>query len=154
MTDVQNDFINAETKEYVNKIKNLIDSNTYEEVAFTKFINSKDSLWLKKLNYHGCITKEGQAIAIDTKNYKVFEKTIYSALNDELKTYIKQNEIDEIYLCGFETDACIFKTAIDLFENGYNVYVLKDYTMTHLGLEMHNLIIDNLKRLIGKDSII
>lgn len=152
--DVQNDFINAETKEYVDKIQNLIDSQTYDEVAFTKFINNKDSLWFKKLNWNGCMTKEGQAIAIDTKDYKVFEKTIFSALNDEVKKYIKENEIGEIYLCGFETDACVQKTAIDLFENGYTVYVLKDYCMTHVGVDTHNVIIENLKRLIGRDSVI
>jgi nicotinamidase-related amidase len=100
------------------------------------------------------MTKEGQAIVLDTKDYKIFEKTIYSALNNELKEYIKDNKIEELYLCGFDTDACIQKTAIDLFENGYEIYVLKDYCMTHVGIELHNATINNLKRLIGENSII
>ena len=152
--DVQNDFVNENTKEYVDKIQKLVNSNDYENIAFTKFINSKDSLWYKKLNYEGCLTKEGQNIVIDTKNHKVFEKTIYSAFNEELKQYIRDSGIKKIYLCGFDTDACVQKTAIDLFENEYDVYVLKDYCMTNLGIELHNVIIDNLKRLIGRDSII
>ena len=152
--DVQNDFINENTKEYVDKIQKLVNSNVYENVAFTKFINSEDSLWYKKLNYKGCLTVEGQNIVIDTKNHMIFEKIIYSAFNDKLEEYIRDREIKEIYLCGFETDACVQKTAIDLFENGYDVYVLKDYCMTHLGAELHNVIIDNLRRLIGRDSII
>ena len=32
----------------------------------------------------------------------------------------KENKIKDIYLCGIDTDACVLKTAIDLFENNYN----------------------------------
>lgn len=56
------------------KIQELVNSNKYEKVAFTKFINSKDSIWYKKLKYKGCITEDNQAIMIDTKNNEVFEK--------------------------------------------------------------------------------
>lgn len=113
--DVQNDFINEHTKNTLTKIKELVDSNKYDLTAFTRFINDENSIWYKKLNYKGCITKEGQSIAIDTKNNKVFDKTVYTAVNDALKNYIRENNISEIYLCGFDTDACIQKTAIDLF---------------------------------------
>lgn len=152
--DVQNYFINEHTKNTLTKIKELVDSNKYDLTAFTRFINDENSIWYKKLNYKGCITKEGQSIAIDTKNNKVFDKTVYTAVNDALKNYIRENNISEIYLCGFDTDACIQKTAIDLFEQNYDVYVLKDYCMSHAGKEIHDFYIDNLARLIGNDRII
>ena len=152
--DVQNDFINDNTKDYVNKIEKLINSNKYDEIVFTKFINNENSKWYKELNYKGCIDKQGQDIVIDTQEYKIFEKTIYSALNNELRKFIKENDIEQIYLCGFDTDACVLKTALDLFENNYEVYVLKDYCMCSKGVEFNNIIINNLKRLIGKDKII
>ena len=152
--DVQNDFINEHTKNILTKIKELVDSNKYDLTAFTRFINDENSIWYKKLNYKGCMTKEGQAIAINTKNNKVFDKNIYTAVNDELKKYIQKNNISKIYLCGFDTDACVQKTAIDLFEQNYDVYVLKYYCMSHLGKETHYFHINNLARLIGKDRII
>ena len=152
--DVQNDFINEHTKNTLTKIKELVDSNKYDLTAFTRFINDENSIWYKKLNYKGCMTKEGQAIAINTKNNKVFDKNIYTAVNDELKKYIQKNNISKIYLCGFDTDACVQKTAIDLFEQNYDVYVLKDYCMSHLGKETHNFYINNLARLIEKNGII
>ena len=152
--DVQNDFINEHTKNILTKIKELVDSNKYDLTAFTRFINDENSIWYKKLNYKGCMTKEGQAIAINTKNNKVFDKNIYTAVNDELKKYIQKNNISKIYLCGFDTDACVQKTAIDLFEQNYDVYVLKDYCMSHLGKETHNFYINNLVRLIEKNGII
>lgn len=152
--DLQNDFINDNTKNIVEKIDNLVKSKEYKNIVFTKFINNENSIWYKKLNYKGCLFENGKEIVIDTGNYKIFDKKIYSALNDELKDYIKYNRIDEIYLCGLDTDACVYKTALDLFENNYSVYVLKDYTMSHKGIELHKVFIDNLKRLIGKDKVI
>lgn len=152
--DVQNGFLNKNTKIILPKIESLVKSKDFEYIAFTRFINEINSNWYKKLNYIGCLSKEEQEIPIDTQNYKIFDKKIYSALNDELKNYIKINNIDEIYLCGFDTDACIQKTALDLFENNYDVYVLKDYCMCSSGIELHNIIINNLSELIGKDKII
>jgi len=40
-----------------------------------------------------------------------------------------------------------------MFERNYNVFVLKYYCMSY-NIELHNTIINNLKKLIGKDSII
>lgn len=152
--DLQNDFINNNTKCVLDKIEKLIDSNNYENIVFTRFINNEDSIYYKKLNSRLFLTEQGRSIAIDTKNYKVIDKIVYSAMNEELEKYINKNNIDEIYLCGLDTDACVYKTALDLFENNYDVYVLKDYTMSHKGVELHNIFIDNLKRLIGKDKVI
>ena len=83
-----------------------------------------------------------------------YGEQLYKELNDELKQFIDENNIDEIFLCGFDTDACVYKTALDLFVNNYNIYVLENYTMSHKGLELHNIFINNLKRLIGKDNVI
>lgn len=52
--DVQQDFVNGNTKEYVDKIESLIKIQKFNYIAFTKFINSEDSTWYKELNYHGC----------------------------------------------------------------------------------------------------
>lgn len=152
--DVQKDFINENTSKTLRKINMLVDSKKYDIIAFTRFINDEDSVWYKELNYKGCMTKEQQEIVIDTKNYKVFDKRIYTALNEELKQFITENNIKEIYLCGFDTDACVQKTALDMFEQNYDVYILKDYCMSHIGEETHNTYINNMKRLIGKDRVI
>ena len=91
--DVQNDFINDNTRVILPKIEKLVNAREFDDIAFTRFINDVDSNWYKKLNYKGCINKEQQAIAIDTQDYKVFDKKIYSALNNELENYIKTKEV-------------------------------------------------------------
>ena len=68
--------------------------------------------------------------------------------------YISKNSIDEIYLCGFDTDGCILKTAFDLFENNIKAYILQDYCMSSGGEKYHYEAIDILKRSIGEKFII
>ncbi len=153
--DVQRNFINENTESLISKISTLTkDSINYKYIAFTKFINDENSNFYKVLNYKGCMHENDREIVLDTNGYKIFNKRTYTALTNELKNYIKEKNINVIYLCGIDTDACIFKTALDLFENNYNVKVLKDYCMSHSGLENHNMAIILLEKLIGKDNVI
>lgn|SRR5574344_456894 len=152
--DLQNDFINEKSRYVVDRINTLIDTKQYNNVVFTKFINNTESDWYKKLNYKGCMTPEGQDIPINTSNYLIIEKGIYSAMNNQLCDYLKVNLVDEIHLCGIDTECCVLKTAFDLFENKYNVKVLKDYCACTLGEERHNSALDIIRRNIGKDNVI
>lgn len=151
--DVQRDFINEYTVKKLEDIQSLVDSGKYDIVALTRFINDENSIWYNKLNYKGCMTKEQQEIMLNTYDYKIFDKKTYTAVNEELRKYISDNNINQIYICGFDTDACVQKTALDLFEQGYNVCVLKDYCMCGQGEELHKEVIKNLKRLIGNDGV-
>lgn len=152
--DLQNAFINKNTKSIPRKIKRIIQNNQYDKIAFTRFINSYDSIFVKKLKYYRCITDEDKKIVIDVENGKVFDKSIYSAVNNELIEFIKENNIEEIYLCGIDTECCVLKTALDLFELGYNVYVLKKYCGSTRGIIRHNKALNTLRRNIGKDCVI
>ena len=105
--DVQKSFITEDTKKILPKIEKLIDSNLYDDVVFTRFINSYESRFYKDLNYEGCINEYTSSLVIDSKNYKVLKKYTYTSLTDELKDYIKDNNIEKIYLCGFDTNACV-----------------------------------------------
>lgn len=72
--DAQKDFINENTLDTLEKIKGLITSSKYDCVAFTRFINDKNSILYNKLNYKGCMTEEGQKIVLDTQKNKIFDK--------------------------------------------------------------------------------
>ena len=152
--DVQNNFINENTQFLIDKIDKLINENKFNYIAFTKFINHKNSPFYKALNYKGCVSRLDRDIPLDTKDYKIFEKETYTAVNNELEEYLKNNEINTIYLCGIDTEACVMKTALDLFEKGYDVKVLKDYSMSHNGTEYHNFAINMLEKMIGRKNII
>lgn len=152
--DLQEAFVNDSTKDVVFKIDSLIKENKYDDVVFTRFINSTDSIWYKKLNYKECIAEESKKIIIDTQNYIVIDKFVYSALNDEFINYVRENNIDRIHLCGIDTECCVLKTAFDLFENKYDVSVLKDYCGCMEGVDRHNNALDILRRNIGSNNVL
>ena len=152
--DLQNEFINEYTNNSINEIKTLINSNKYNNIIFTRFINSNNNPTFTKLKWNGCLDEESKKICIDTNNYKILDKETYSAYNNELIKYLNDNRIDNIYLCGIDIECCVLITALNLFENGYNVYVLKDYSYCTNGIDRKNNAIEILKRNIGKDRVI
>ena len=152
--DMQKDFINENTKFLIERIEKLIEENKFDNIVFTRFINNEKSSFYKKLNYAGCISEEGRKLAIPTNNKKIIDKQGYTALTEECIKYINVNNIDEIYLCGIDTECCVLKTAFDMFEEGYNVYVLKDYSASTYGEGRHNNAIQILERNIGKGYVV
>lgn len=152
--DLQKVFINKNTRKLPKKINKIINDKKYNKVAFTRFNNFDDSIYVKKLKWKKCINVDDKKIMIDIGNNKVFNKYVYSAVNEEFIKFVKENNITNIYLCGIDIECCVLKTAIDLFELGYNVYVLKDYcTCTH-GIIRKNNALKIIKRCIGKDNVI
>ena len=151
--DCQKAFINNYTKEYVDKIKLLLDKKEYTNTLFTIFKNNKNSPFYNLLDYKGCINNDYCELMINC-NVPVIEKYTYSAVNKEFIEYLFKNNIDEIYMCGFDTDGCVLKTAFDLFEKNIKTYILQDYCMSSGGEKYHNEAIDILKRSIGEHYII
>lgn len=152
--DLQSDFINKNTKDLPRKIEKELAKNKFDFYGFTMFINDINSLFFTKLNYKGCMDEKEKCLVVNNRNYPIFKKNIYSALNGELKTFIKENGITSIYLCGIDTDACVLKTALDLFENNYNVFVIESLCMSHSGRKNHDFAIKLLKKLIGNEYVI
>ncbi len=152
--DLEKSFINENTIFVIDKINDLINSGKFDKIIFTKFVNFEDSLYVKVLNYRGCMTNEEKQIMIDTRNNIVLEKSIYTIYSSEFKSIVDSSNIDEIYLCGIDTECCVLKSAFDLFEKGYKVKVLKDYCASLHGEERHNRALDILRRNIGYENVI
>lgn len=152
--DCQKAFINNYTEKYIKKINDLINNSTYSNIVFTRFKNNKQGPFYNILEYKKCFDDDDCKLMINYNNAKVIEKETYSAVNKKLLEYIDKNNIEEIYLCGFDTDGCVLKTAFDLFENNQKTYILQDYCMSSGGENYHNEAIDILKRSIGNDYII
>ena len=58
---------------------------------------------------------------------KYFEKTSFSAIStEEIKKELCVLEKKQVILCGIEAHICVLQTALELIENGFEVYVIKD----------------------------
>ncbi len=45
-----------------------------------------------------------------------------------LTGYLKEHEIENVFLCGLAFDWCVFFSAVDSLKKGFNTYVIKDLT--------------------------
>ena len=61
---------------------------------------------------------------IDEKN--IFSKVEFTGCIDEVKSYLEKNQKKNIIIAGMETHVCVYQTARDLIELGYNVFIVKD----------------------------
>ncbi len=133
VVDMQTGFINKKLySELAIKINNLINMDLYDYYIFTKFINTKDSLYVTKLNWKNLISKKSQKICVSIpQNSYIFEKYGYGLKESQIKK-IKEivstdNQID---ICGLQTDACVYAISLQLFDNQIFPNILINYTAT------------------------
>ncbi len=139
--DVQKSSVNNNL-DVVKNIENL--QKQYENIFISRFVNENSPL-LDILNWDGY---DDETLAFNPdKKAVIFDKNIYSSFIKEL------SEFDEVHLCGFDTDACVYKTAMDLVEFGIKPVVLSKYCGSE-NEEYHQMGITLLKRNIGKDNVI
>ncbi len=115
----------------------------YNVVYASKFTNAGSPL-LEIMDWAGY---DDETLAFTPKkNAIVFTKTGYTSYLPEMK------EFDEIHLCGFDTEACVYKTALDLVEVGVHPVVLKDYCYSS-DEQMHSIGLKIIEKNIGKKNI-
>lgn len=60
-------------------------------------------------------------------DHKEYPRTTFSIWQDEeLRNVIKKSGKEQIILCGFESHVCLYQSALDLFEEDYEVWLVAD----------------------------
>ena len=117
--DLQNCFITDKTKSLPQKIRDHIESQKYDFIIFSKFINSESSNFVKRLNWNKCkISPETDIVSelseISAKNH-IFEKNTYSIFKSkEFVDFLSQNKISKLGFCGLDLDACVLASAFQV----------------------------------------
>lgn len=57
---------------------------------------------------------------------KIFEKNSFTAYIDEVKEALETTGRKKVIITGMETHICVFQTARDLIDNGYEVFIARD----------------------------
>lgn len=79
----------------------------------------------------GACFSEGIEPLTDSDNECVFEKNVYGAFTGTtLNNWLKQKQIDEVFVMGFYTHGCVSTTAREAIMEGYTVIVDSNGTGT------------------------
>ena len=84
----------------------------------------------------------------------IIEKHGYSACCPEVLDILRAHDIKEVHLAGVDTDCCVLKTAVDLFEENIRPIVLTEYCASDGGVESQKAGIKVLERLIGTEQLL
>ncbi len=152
--DVQCGFINDSTEHIPKRVEAL--QNEYQYIYVTRFFNKKDSLYRKLIkwdrfdrhsdDFHLAFRPLARAT--------IFDKSIYSCVNKSFLEALNENHIGEVDICGIDTDICVTKCAVDLFEAGITPRVLGPYCASHAGVDAHRFALMTLERFIGSEQVI
>lgn len=154
IVDVQNGFINDNTREVLDVVNKAKEKLKYDVCVLTKFFNSEETSFSQILNWRRFQTDEEQAFAIvNGEEDIVIYKSTYSAVTDELKSIIKERRYTKAYVCGIETDSCVLATAFELFDNGVEPMIIIDGCASMRGPEYHNAAELIMRRSFGDDNV-
>ena len=126
----------------------------YNKIYFTIFKNDPLAPLWKISEWDGCTSSPDTDICDELKefidNENLFYKNILSAFKvPEIEKGIKENDIKEVHLCGFDTDCCILATTYDLFDQGIKPIILENLTYSTSKEKLHDPAIKMIKRNVG-----
>ena len=159
--DIQNGFQrNNETKDNAAKIAELIESDFFNKIIATKFVNKPDSPYYQWLHWTRLVDKPDIEMldALKTKSTFILEKNYYNCERDSLVSALKgcNNGIipEIVFICGTDTDCCVQINATTLFEMGIHPIVLVDYCASNGGPESHKAGLMVMRRTLGQKHLI
>jgi len=138
IVDVQYGFLNEHTKH------------------IPKLDNKPVSFYRDLLDWHkfGKDTQEFKLAFEPRSEATIIDKPIYSCVTPNFLKLLTSKEIRRIDVCGIETDICVCKCAVDLFEAGIIPRVLSKYSASCTGNDSHIQALETLKKFIGERQVL
>ncbi len=156
--DMQHQFLNAHTRHILPGVQALVDRFDYVVCSRYVHLEGGPVERFKKWEGAGENTLGAQlAINLDARpgsRTRVLEKHYFGAFSPEVREWVLNHGIEEVYVCGMDTDICVLKTLFDIVETGLRPIVLKDLTATYAGEPCYSHGMLSIKRLVGREQIL
>lgn len=129
----------------------------YDPVLFTRFVNTPESPYQRLLRWTECASEPDTEIAAELRavadSERVYVKRGLTGLPDALAQHLKATGASEVSLVGIDTDMCVLKIAMDIFDLGIEPVVLVDCCASTAGLQAHLAGLAILSRNIGPHQL-
>lgn len=154
--DLQNGFVSQATEHVLPRIEALMSGGMFDHVVATRFVNVEGSPYRRLMGWAKLSSPPETDLVpfVERLSERVFEKHVYTAVNDEFLAYLDVVGADKVFICGIDTDCCVMKTAVDLFERNRDVSVLAHYSASNGGEASHVAALKVLERQISGGRII
>jgi nicotinamidase-related amidase len=133
VVDLQPAFIKDHNSHIIPKVKALLEQVSYDAYVEAVFSAEKGSLWDIQQAWVCPESPETRSVdeirkLIESKNPLKVHKHTRSVFrgDQDVVTFLKKNNIEEVHIVGTETNDCVLATAFDAFDSGFPVYVLEE----------------------------
>lgn len=142
IVDLQNDFLPggalpaAKGRTIIPVVNELLDQ--FDLVIASKDWHPQDSIHFQQWPVHCLADSEGAAFPEDLRHEKIKKVLLkgtrnsddgysaFEATNLELTNYLKEKQVDELYICGLTTEYCVKNTVFDALKAGFQTFVVKE----------------------------
>lgn len=156
--DMQNGFINRNTEGIDNRILKFLDRiRDRVIVAGTRYVNHEHTACYIFEGWKACMAGTKEAEVIPTLRpfmARVFDKGKYSCWNDEMKAFIRDNEIEKVYFAGVNTGCCVLHSAFDFYNDLVDCSVIEDLCGSTSGIREHEAALIVLRSCITDERVI
>ncbi len=153
--DMQKGFMKDESKDLPGKIRDHIKKENYNYVLFSRFVNYKDTNFVRLLNWNKLFAAPETDLVPELAPFAepeyVFEKSTYSIFKSPaFLQFLKASGVQRMDICGIESDGCVLASAFDGFDLGYEMVVLRDLmrSTTTLNEATEDIIKRNIDRAV------
>lgn len=158
VVDVQNGFLNAHTNHVLPVIKGLCESWP-NDIVFTRYHNYPGSQFERLLNWYKLRDEPDTHLAAELEPFlprasAVVDKMGYTALVPEMRKLLTAGDYTDVVLCGLDTETCVLKSAVDVFEFGLTPWLVSDACASNGGPAMHRTALRLARRFIGAGQLL
>jgi nicotinamidase-related amidase len=157
VVDVQQGFINDYTRHIPERIARLIEQSAFDAVLMTRFVNEADGPYHRFLDWHECVGPPETDIVPELARWasprSTYTKPGFTGLSGDLTRDLRDAGLDEVAIVGIDTDMCVLKIAMDVFDLGIKPVVLVDCCASTAGLQAHLAGLAVLARNIGAEQL-
>lgn len=157
VVDVQEGFINQYTEHIPERVVRLIGQGDFDPILFTRFINTESGPYRRFMDWHDCAEEPEINLAPELLPHAAddhtFEKDGYAGMPENLARYLDNQNIQRATIVGIDTDMCVLKVAMDIFDLNIEPIVLVDCCASTSGLQSHLAGLAVLARNIGADQL-
>ena len=166
VVDAQNGFVNEHSQHVIPTIVDLTSkwAATGRPTVFTRYWNYEGSPYENLIGWRALYGPPDTDIVEELLPFtsqvgaRLLDKTTYTALTDEGLALLTELDVTHLVICGIATDACVLKTALDAFEQGYVPWVVQDAVASnatrHSAQEIHDSALLHISRLVGAGQVL
>jgi nicotinamidase-related amidase len=159
--DVQKGFVNRHSRGALPAIVRLVEGwrAVGASVVFTRFHNELGSPYETITGWTRLRTPEEQALVEELTPFTdsavtVIDKAQSSVFTPEGAQMIRDRGWRDLVLCGIDTDACVYDSAIAAYQGGYRPWIVTDACASTGGAEYHDASLLLAARNLGANQLV